>query len=97
MNGIGSNEGVLSILQIPEALKHVRKALYIRNDHVNSLHLLALLLSAQKQNEEALQLIEAAVAEYPDNFKLARSFFYRSSFRETELERTVTVTLRFTP
>ena len=58
-----------SILQIPEALKHVRKALHIRNDHANSLHLLALLLSAQKQNEEALQLIEAAVAEYPDNFK----------------------------
>ena len=55
--------------QIPEALKHVRKALHIRNDHASSLHLLALLLSAQKQNEEALQLMEAAVAEYPDNFK----------------------------
>ncbi len=47
----------------------MRKALQLCSDHGHSLHLLALLLSAQKQNEEALQLMEAAVAEYPANFK----------------------------
>jgi tetratricopeptide (TPR) repeat protein len=61
----------LSLLRrIPEALKYVRKALRRRSDHLHSLHLLALLLSAQKQFDEAYKLIEATLAEYPDNFSL---------------------------
>lgn len=45
-------------------------ALHLRAEHIHSLHLLVLLLSAQKQHNEALQLIEAALEEYPDNLKL---------------------------
>ena len=55
--------------QIPEAMKHVQRALRLRSDHVQSLHLLSLLLSAQKHYSEALNLIEAAVTEYPENFR----------------------------
>ncbi|ELT88701.1 hypothetical protein CAPTEDRAFT_175698 [Capitella teleta] len=57
--------------QIPEALKHTRAALSLRSDHLHSLHLLALLLSAQKQPQKALELIEtSALAEHPENFAL---------------------------
>ncbi|GBM52501.1 Tetratricopeptide repeat protein 7B [Araneus ventricosus] len=56
--------------QLPEAVLHAKMALHLRPDHIHSLHLLVLLLSAQKQHTEALQLIEAALEEYPDNFNL---------------------------
>ncbi|XP_067119530.1 tetratricopeptide repeat protein 7B isoform X2 [Centruroides vittatus] len=56
--------------QLPEAILHAKSALYLRGEHVHSLHLLVLLLSAQKQYLEALQLVEAALEEYPDNFNL---------------------------
>ena len=55
--------------QIADAMKHVKRALYLRGDHIHSLHLLALLLSSQKQHNEALDLIEAAINEYPENFR----------------------------
>ena len=55
--------------QVNEALKSVRKALQRRSDHIHSLHLLALLLSSQKQFDDAYRLIEATLAEYPDNFR----------------------------
>ncbi|GAB6031720.1 hypothetical protein CHUAL_009466 [Chamberlinius hualienensis] len=58
------------IRQITEAIHHVKLALYLRHEHVNSLLLLILLLSAQKQYDEALHLIEAAEEEYPENFNL---------------------------
>lgn len=56
--------------QVGEAMSHVKMALNLRAEHVPSLHLLVLLLSAQKQHAEALQLVEAALEEYPDNFNL---------------------------
>lgn len=56
--------------QLPEAIMHAKSALYLRGEHIHSLHLLVLLLSAQKQYWEALQLVEAALEEYPDNFNL---------------------------
>ncbi|GLH01190.1 Tetratricopeptide repeat protein 7B [Gryllus bimaculatus] len=56
--------------QIPEAMCHVKMALNLRPEHVPSLHLLILLLSAQKQHVEALQLTDAALEEYPDNLNL---------------------------
>ncbi|KAF8793573.1 Tetratricopeptide repeat protein 7B like protein [Argiope bruennichi] len=56
--------------QLSEAVLHAKMALHLRPDHIHSLHLLVLLLSAQKQHAEALQLIEAALEEYPDNFNL---------------------------
>ncbi|XP_050402565.1 tetratricopeptide repeat protein 7B [Patella vulgata] len=55
---------------IPEANHYVRTALKYRNDHIHSLHLLTLLLTSQKQYGEALDLIHAALAEYPDNLSL---------------------------
>ncbi|PSN31945.1 Tetratricopeptide repeat protein 7B [Blattella germanica] len=42
--------------QVTEAMSHVKMALNLRAEHVPSLHLLILLLSAQKQHAEALQL-----------------------------------------
>lgn len=56
--------------QVHEAMIHVKMALNLRPEHVPSLHLLILLLSAQKQHVEALQLTEAALEEYPDNLNL---------------------------
>ncbi|KAF0044647.1 hypothetical protein F2P81_003805 [Scophthalmus maximus] len=55
--------------QIPEALGYVRQALQLQGDDVHSLHLLALLLSAQKHYHDGLNIIEMALSEYPENFK----------------------------
>uniref|UniRef100_A0A671L6V2 Tetratricopeptide repeat protein 7B n=1 Tax=Sinocyclocheilus anshuiensis TaxID=1608454 RepID=A0A671L6V2_9TELE len=56
--------------QISEALGYVRQALQLQGDDVHSLHLLALLLSAQKHYHDALNIIEMALSEYPENFIL---------------------------
>jgi tetratricopeptide (TPR) repeat protein len=56
--------------QVGEAMSHVKMALNLRAEHVPSLHLLILLLSAQKQYAEALHLVAAALEEYPDNLNL---------------------------
>uniref|UniRef100_A0A3B3SA69 Tetratricopeptide repeat domain 7B n=1 Tax=Paramormyrops kingsleyae TaxID=1676925 RepID=A0A3B3SA69_9TELE len=53
---------------IPEALGYVRQALQLQGDDVHSLHLLALLLSAQKHYHDALNIVEMALSEYPENF-----------------------------
>jgi len=63
------------LLQVTEALKYVRKALQRRGDHLHSLHLLALLLSSQKQFDDAYKLIEATLREYPDNFRYRHGLF----------------------
>ncbi|XP_060685448.1 tetratricopeptide repeat protein 7B isoform X2 [Hemiscyllium ocellatum] len=54
--------------QIPEALGYVRQALQLQGDDVNSLHLLALLLSAQKHYHDAVNIIDMALSEYPEHF-----------------------------
>ncbi|XP_067894667.1 tetratricopeptide repeat protein 7B isoform X1 [Heterodontus francisci] len=56
--------------QIPEALGYVRQALQLQGDDVNSLHLLALLLSAQKHYHDAVNIIDMALSEYPEHFIL---------------------------
>lgn len=56
--------------QLQAAVTHVKRALNLQSEHLSSLHLLVLLLSAQKQNEDALQLITAALEEYPDCINL---------------------------
>ncbi|KFO76437.1 Tetratricopeptide repeat protein 7B, partial [Cuculus canorus] len=56
--------------QIPEALGYVRQALQLQGDDANSLHLLALLLTAQKHYHDALNTIDMALSEYPENFIL---------------------------
>lgn len=45
-------------------------ALSLRAEHIPSLHLLTLLLTAQKQYTEALHLIESILLEYPDNLNI---------------------------
>lgn len=46
---------------------HVKISLNLRAEHIPSLHLLALLLSAHKQYADALHLITTVLEEYPDN------------------------------
>lgn len=53
--------------QINEAMVHVKISLNLRAEHIPSLHLLALLLSAHKQYSDALHLINSVLEEYPDN------------------------------
>ncbi|XP_076663255.1 tetratricopeptide repeat domain 7 isoform X2 [Andrena cerasifolii] len=53
--------------QINDAMIHVKIALNLRAEHIPSLHLLVLLLSAHKQYSEALHLVNSILEEYPDN------------------------------
>ncbi|CAN7941439.1 unnamed protein product [Ixodes hexagonus] len=57
------------VRQLSNAVQHAKRALELNPEHLPSLHLLALLLSAQKQHAEALQLITATLEEYPDCLK----------------------------
>lgn len=56
--------------KVQEAIRHVKSSLQLRADHIPSLHLLILLLSAQKQHQEALALAQAVLEEYPDNLNI---------------------------
>ncbi|KAF7989409.1 hypothetical protein HCN44_008083 [Aphidius gifuensis] len=53
--------------QINDAMIHVKISLNLRAEHIPSLHLLALLLTAHKQYADALNLITSVLEEYPDN------------------------------
>lgn len=55
---------------IHEALVHIRIALSLRAEHANSLHLLALLLTANRRPKEALLVANDALEEFPDNLNL---------------------------
>lgn len=55
---------------IQEALIHIRQALSIRAEHAHSLHLFALLLTANRKPREALSVVEDALDEFPDNLHL---------------------------
>lgn len=55
---------------IVDALFHVRVALSLRAEHASSLHLFALLLTANRRSKEALQVIDDAVNEFPTNLHL---------------------------
>ncbi|CAH1793148.1 unnamed protein product, partial [Owenia fusiformis] len=68
-----------TLRQVSEAVKYTKMALEKKADHIHSLHLLILLLSAQKQYQESLDLMEATLAEYPDNLSL---LFTRSKLEE---------------
>ncbi|XP_006814761.1 tetratricopeptide repeat protein 7B-like [Saccoglossus kowalevskii] len=58
------------VRQISEAIGFVRKSLKLNDTHLESLHLLALLLSAQKKYQEALKVIEIALSGHPSNLSL---------------------------
>lgn len=57
--------------RVSEALNYVRTAAALRSESSSAtLQLLALLFSANRQHSEALQLINAALQEYPDCLNL---------------------------
>ncbi|XP_070788441.1 tetratricopeptide repeat protein 7A [Pituophis catenifer annectens] len=58
------------IRQICDAIEHLQEALKLCKDDMNSLHLLALLFSSQKDYQHALDVMDVALAEYPDCFHL---------------------------
>lgn len=55
---------------IHDALMHIRIALSLRAEHANSLHLFALLLTANRRPKEALLVANDALEEFPDNLNL---------------------------
>jgi tetratricopeptide repeat protein 7 len=55
---------------ISEALIHIKTALTLRAEHSFSLHLFALLLTANHRSNEAMRIIEDALDEFPDNLNL---------------------------
>lgn len=55
---------------IIEALSHVHNALALQPESSSTLHLLVLLLSANRQHAEALQVVESALLEFPDCLNL---------------------------
>ncbi|KAK2507977.1 hypothetical protein MC885_006068, partial [Smutsia gigantea] len=55
---------------IPSAMEQLQEALRVCRDDANALHLLALLFSAQKHYQHALDVISMAIAEHPENFNL---------------------------
>ncbi|XP_021705407.1 tetratricopeptide repeat protein 7B [Aedes aegypti] len=55
---------------ITEALLHITNALSLRAEHASSLHLFALLLTANRRPKEALAVVQDATEEFPDNLNL---------------------------
>ncbi|XP_016329425.1 tetratricopeptide repeat protein 7A isoform X1 [Sinocyclocheilus anshuiensis] len=58
------------VRQVSEAMEPLQLALNIRGDDLHSLHLLTLLLSAQKHYQHALDTLKLAIIQHPDNFNL---------------------------
>ncbi|XP_073905733.1 tetratricopeptide repeat protein 7A isoform X2 [Castor canadensis] len=58
------------VRQISSAMEQLQEALTVCRDDANALHLLALLFSAQKHHQHALEVINMAITEYPENFSL---------------------------
>lgn len=56
--------------QISEAITRVKVALKLHSEHAPSLHLMILLLTAQKQLHEAYVLLECALQDFPDCLNL---------------------------
>lgn len=59
----------LYLWQVSEAMEPLQSALNVHSDDLNSLHLLTLLLSAQKHYQHALDTLKLALNQHPDNFK----------------------------
>ncbi|KAG7334251.1 hypothetical protein KOW79_002658 [Hemibagrus wyckioides] len=58
------------VRQISSAMEPLQLALNLRSDDLHSLHLLVLLLSAQKHYQHALDTLTLTLSQYPDNFNL---------------------------
>ncbi|KAF0027168.1 hypothetical protein F2P81_019909 [Scophthalmus maximus] len=57
------------VRQVSAAMEPLQAALSLRRDDLHSLHLLILLLSAQKHHRHALDALGLALSQHPDNFK----------------------------
>ncbi|XP_062065380.1 tetratricopeptide repeat protein 7A isoform X3 [Lepus europaeus] len=69
------------VRQISRAMEQLQEALTVCRDDANALHLLALLFSAQKHHQHALDVINMAITEHPENFNLM--------FTKVKLEQTL--------
>uniref|UniRef100_A0A3Q3F0R2 Tetratricopeptide repeat domain 7A n=1 Tax=Labrus bergylta TaxID=56723 RepID=A0A3Q3F0R2_9LABR len=58
------------VWQVSAALEPLQAALSLRGDDVHSLHLLTLLLSAQKHHRHAMDTMNLALSQHPGNFNL---------------------------
>uniref|UniRef100_A0A8C5E0T1 Tetratricopeptide repeat domain 7A n=1 Tax=Gouania willdenowi TaxID=441366 RepID=A0A8C5E0T1_GOUWI len=58
------------VRQVSAAMEPLQSALSLRGDDLHSLHLLTLLLSAQKHQRHALDTVGLALSQHPDNFNL---------------------------
>ncbi|XP_020496953.2 tetratricopeptide repeat protein 7A isoform X1 [Labrus bergylta] len=58
------------VRQVSAALEPLQAALSLRGDDVHSLHLLTLLLSAQKHHRHAMDTMNLALSQHPGNFNL---------------------------
>uniref|UniRef100_A0A8D3EG97 Tetratricopeptide repeat domain 7A n=1 Tax=Scophthalmus maximus TaxID=52904 RepID=A0A8D3EG97_SCOMX len=58
------------VRQVSAAMEPLQAALSLRRDDLHSLHLLILLLSAQKHHRHALDALGLALSQHPDNFNL---------------------------
>ncbi|TSK42145.1 Tetratricopeptide repeat protein 7A [Bagarius yarrelli] len=59
------------VRQVSAAMEPLQLALNLCSDDLHSLHLLVLLLSAQKHYQHALDTLALTINQYPDNFKLS--------------------------
>ncbi|KAL3972374.1 parathyroid hormone receptor 1 [Sarotherodon galilaeus] len=58
------------VRQVSAAMEPLQAALSLCGDDLHSLHLLTLLLSAQKHHRHALDTLNLALGQHPDNFNL---------------------------
>ncbi|XP_064220122.1 tetratricopeptide repeat protein 7A isoform X4 [Aotus nancymaae] len=58
------------VRQISSAMEQLQEALKVCRDDAHALHLLALLFSAQKHYQHALDVVNMAITEHPENFNL---------------------------
>ncbi|XP_041107326.1 tetratricopeptide repeat protein 7A isoform X2 [Polyodon spathula] len=58
------------VRQISDAMAPLKQALKVEKDDLHCLHLLALLFTAQKHYQHAMDLINMAISEHPENFSL---------------------------
>ncbi|XP_076600050.1 tetratricopeptide repeat protein 7A [Chaetodon auriga] len=69
------------VRQVSAAIEPLQAALSLRGDDLHSLHLLTLLLSAQKHHRHALDTLGLALSQHPSNFNLL--------FTKVKLEETL--------
>lgn len=105
----GSRETALSFLQaglaahqagdIARAEAQYRKALGLQRDHPDALHLLGVLLGGRGQKQEALKLVERAVAAAPGNavFHNSRGNLLRETGRLAEAIDSLDAAIRLAP